>query len=182
MLTKDLEMTAAPREDAARTQRLLDFERLYEAHAPFVWRTARGLGVSLADCDDAVQEVFVVAYRKLPDFAGRSSLRTWLCGIALGVVRNHKRKLQRREATNEALPRPAVSMPGEGAEALDLVTRCLDDLSEPLRLVFVLAELEHLTAPEIAEVLTMNLNTVYSRIRQARELFEASVARHGGGR
>ncbi len=182
MASDELDMTApaAPTGDLAL--RLEDFDRLYEAHAPFVWKTLRGLGVSKADTDDATQEVFLTVYRKLGTFEGRSSLRTWLCGIAVGVARNHTRKVRRRGDTNDALPRPGESRPQETTEALDLVTRCLDELDEPLRMVFVLAELQQLTAPEIAEVLTVNVNTIYSRLRLARERFEAAVARHGGAR
>lgn len=178
----ELELTPRAAIDETHSLRLADFGRLYDAHAAFVWKTVRGLGVSKADADDATQEVFLTVYRKLGSFEGRSSLRTWLCGIAVGVARNHTRKTRRRADANETLPAPEKAMPSDGAEALDLVSRCLDDLDEPLRMVFVLAELQQLTAPEIAEVLTVNVNTVYSRLRTARERFEASVARHGGGR
>ena len=90
--------------------------------------------------------------------------------------------MKRRSEVDQALPKPGAATPEAGSEALDLVTRCLDDLDEALRIVFVLSELEQLTAPEIAEVLTINVNTVYSRVRVAREQFEASVTRHGGAR
>ncbi|MCU0696034.1 MAG: sigma-70 family RNA polymerase sigma factor [Myxococcaceae bacterium] len=180
MGTDELDLTAKP--DSETALRQADFDRLYDAHAPFVWKTLRGLGVSRADIDDAAQEVFLTVYRKLGRFEGRSSLRTWLCGIAVGVARNHTRKARRRTDANETLPAPGASRPAEAAEALDLVSRCLDELDEPLRMVFVLAELQQLTAPEIAEVLGANVNTVYSRLRLARERFEASVARHGGAR
>ncbi|MCA2978359.1 MAG: sigma-70 family RNA polymerase sigma factor [Myxococcaceae bacterium] len=175
-------MSARPQLDGDATIRLEDFDRLYAAHAPFVWKTLRGLGVARADVDDAAQEVFLAVYRKLGTFEGRSSLRTWLCGIAVGIARNHTRKTRRREAASEQLPSPGAPRTGEATEALDLVGRCLDELDEPLRMVFVLAELQQLTAPEVAEVLTVNVNTVYSRLRLARERFEASVARHGGAR
>jgi RNA polymerase sigma-70 factor, ECF subfamily len=181
MRSNDLEMTAPKQEDDLWSRRA-DFDLLYEKHAAFVWRTLRSLGVSAADVDDAAQEVFLTVFRKLGSFEGRSSIRTWLCGIAVGVARNHTRKVKRREAAGDALPKPSGATLSEGAEALDLVTRCLNDLDESLRMVFVLAELEQLTAPEIAEVLTLNVNTVYSRLRLAREQFEASVVRHGGGR
>lgn len=182
MNPEELQLATRERPSDEVALRLADFDRLYEAHATFVWKTVRGLGVSKADADDATQEVFLTVYRKLGTFEGRSSLRTWLCGIAIGVARNHTRKVKRRTDASDALPPAEKTSTTEGAEALDLVTRCLDDLDEPLRMVFVLAELQQLTAPEIAEVLAVNVNTVYSRLRLARERFEASVTRHGGGR
>ena len=57
------------------------FEKIYEAHASRVLRTLRRLGVRDADLEDVAQGVFVVVHRKLPEFAGRSSLKTWLFGI-----------------------------------------------------------------------------------------------------
>lgn len=175
-----LDGTARPTD--ALDERDADFSRLYETHAAFVWRTVCGLGVARADADDATQEVFFIAYKKLSAFEGRSSLRTWLCGIAVGVARNLTRKTKRRTTANDSVPRSEPPSATEGAEALDLVTRCLEDLDESLRMVFVLAELQQLSAPEIAEVLSVNVNTVYSRLRTARERFGTSVARHGGGR
>src|SRR3954470_17967759 len=64
---------------------------LYEEHFEFVWRSLRRLGVSAASLDDATQEVFVVVFRRLADFEGRSSVRTWLFGIAIHVAQHHMR-------------------------------------------------------------------------------------------
>lgn len=182
MRSQEVDIRAAATLEGDRSALRADFDELYQKHAPFVWRTLRSLGVSQSDADDATQEVFVTVFRKLGSFEGRSSLRTWLCGIAVGMAKNFSRKTKRRDAANRALPRSGTSTPNEETEALDFATRCLGDLEEPLRMVFVLAELEQLTAPEIAEVLALNVNTVYSRLRIARDQFEASVARHGGWR
>lgn len=173
----DLKLTT---ESAELERRLTDFDELYDKHVVFVWRTLRGLGLSEADAEDATQEVFLTVYKKLGSFEGRSSLRTWLCGIAIGIARNHTRKTGRRARADDRLSLETQPPASERAEALDLVWRCLRQLDEPLRLVFVLAELEKLTAPEIAEALTVNVNTVYSRIRLARERFEAAVLREEG--
>ena len=182
MRTDELSMAANERRDVDAAARLADFDQLYEKHAAFVWRTLRSLGVSRDDIEDAAQEVFTTVFRKLATFEGRSSLRTWLCGIAVGVARNHTRKRSRRAELGAPLPARSDTSPAESTEALDLVSRCLADLDEGLRMVFVLAELEQLTAPEISEVLTVNVNTVYSRLRLARERFEESLARHSGAR
>jgi len=61
------------------------------------------------------------------------------------------------------------------AEEVRLLHRILDRLDDDKRAVFVLAELEQMTAPEIAEALSVNLNTVYSRLRAARAAFEDAL-------
>jgi RNA polymerase sigma-70 factor (ECF subfamily) len=63
-------------------------------------------------------------------------------------------------------------------EATHLVDRLLEELDDAKRAVFVLAELEQMTAPEIALALGTPLNTVYSRLRLARQEFAAAAARH----
>lgn len=159
-----------------------DFEALYEAHFDFVWRSARRLGAPPHALDDAVQEVFLVAYRKLPEFLGRSRLKTWLFGITLRVVRAHRRRLLTRvaEPLPETLPddiRPGPGQSLEQRQALELLHRLLDKLDEAKREVFILAELEEFSAPEIAEALGVNLNTVYSRLRAARSEMDTALKR-----
>lgn len=160
----------------------LTIESLYRDHFDFVWRSVKHLGVADAAVDDAVQDTFVVAHRRLADFAGRSSPRTWLFGIALRVARDHRRSRTRRERFLEAFghkPTPPTATPFEQTvrgEASRVLRGFLDTLPEEQRSVFVLAELEQLTAPEISEVLSVNLNTVYSRLRVARAAFNAAVA------
>jgi RNA polymerase sigma-70 factor (ECF subfamily) len=160
------------------------FEVVYEEHFDFVWRSLRRLGIADAQVDDAVQDVFVVVHRRLGEFEGRSTMKTWLFGIALRVASVHRRTAARRptEPLDEDLPDQAGNLPAdalsEAAEAARLVHRLLDCLDEDRRAVFVLAELEQMTAPEISVALGVNLNTVYSRLRLARRDFDAALARH----
>ncbi len=158
-----------------------DFARLYQEHFAFVWRSLLRLGVLEASADDAAQDVFVVVYRQLHRFAQRSALRTWLFGICINVARDHRR-LVRRKGQNEALDDLPVE-PSSGAEretgrlaAAQLLDRALDALDDEKRAVFILAELEGMTAPEIAAATGLVLNTVYSRLRVAREQFQAAFA------
>jgi RNA polymerase sigma-70 factor (ECF subfamily) len=161
------------------------FAEVYEAFFPFVWRSVRRLGVAPDGVDDVVQEIFVTVHRRLPSFEGRSSVKTWLFGIALRVVREHRRALRRKSphsaADAEAVAAPDDHSPQERAakaEAARILHAILDELDEEKREVFVLAELEQMTAPEIAGALGVPMNTVYSRLRVARQAFEAAVARH----
>ena len=110
---------------------------------------------------------------------GRSTVRTWLYGIARNVVRAHRRERKKRDATAGSSPtdpdslhdasEPSPEGHAARAQAGRLVVKLLDALDDDKREVFVLAELEQLTAQEIADMLQENLNTVYSRLRLARE-------------
>jgi RNA polymerase sigma-70 factor, ECF subfamily len=160
-----------------------EFEDVYERWFDFVWRTARRLGVPEAALDDVVQEVFVVVHRQLGGFEGRASLKTWLFGITRRVVGDHRRAQRRRpahEPLREGQLRVAERDPAERAEsaqAAELVHRLLDGMDDAKREVFVLVELEQMTAPEVAEALGVKLNTVYSRLRLARRDFERALSR-----
>jgi RNA polymerase sigma-70 factor, ECF subfamily len=161
------------------------FESIYENHFPYIWRSVQRLGVSPSQTDDVVQEVFIIAHRKLPTFEGRSSIKTWLYGIALRVARHHRtreRQNDRHESIDEnGMRAPAAAHPdrrAETTEAARVVNAILDAMDDDQREVFVLAELEELSAPEIAEILNAKLNTIYSRLRLAREAFAKAAARH----
>lgn len=159
------------------------FEEIYEAHFDFVWRFVRRLGVHEASTDDAVQDVFLVVHRRLPDFERRSSLKTWLHGIVVRVARDHRRR-RARKAPGETLDRDVLdpgASPADQASTSErwrLLDRLLEELGTERREIFVLSEIEELTIPEIAELLELNVNTAYSRLRAARSAFEAALARH----
>jgi RNA polymerase sigma-70 factor (ECF subfamily) len=161
------------------------FDALYDEHFAFVWRLLRVLGVDEASVPDALQDVFVVVFRRLGEFEGRASVRTWLFRIALRVASNHRRSRGRNgnlvpipDGALATGPGPAEAV--ESAQALRIVDEVLSEMPEAQRDVFMLAELEQMTAPEIAEVLDVKLNTVYSRLRLAREQFNRQIARRLG--
>lgn len=171
------------RSDAAARVEAPTFAAVYEEHFAFVWRSLRRLGVPDRLLDDAAQDVFIVVHRRLAAFEGRSSLRSWLFGIARRVAHDHRRRIGRKERTEE-LPEAVVDPRGatpagdvERAEAVRALHEILAAMSDDKREVFVLAELEQMTVPEIADAIGANLNTVYSRLRAARAAFDAAVAR-----
>jgi len=177
---------AEPLSEATRTSNLA---ALYEEYFSFVWRSVRRLGVEEPSAEDAVQEVFIVVHRRMQSYDPRASLRAWLFGIVLGVVRNHRRAARRKgkvlepmeDGDADAATRPSQPGPYECAEKADgarVLYELLDELDDERREVFVLAELEQLTAVEIADALAINPNTIYSRLRAARRDFEQAVARH----
>jgi RNA polymerase sigma-70 factor (ECF subfamily) len=182
--TLDGPIASAVREraDAAPARRIA-FDAVYADYFDFVWRSLRRLGVSEGAVDDAVQEVFLVVHRRLAAFEGRSSIKTWIFGIALRVAKDCRRASRRKgphEPLDDSLPDPAVR-PDDAlanAEVVTFVERFLARLDADKRAVFILAELEEMTAPEIADALGVRLNTVYSRIRAVRGAFEEEVARY----
>jgi RNA polymerase sigma-70 factor (ECF subfamily) len=168
--------------------RSLAFGEVYEAYAAFVWRILRGMGVSDVVVEDAVQDVFMVVHRRLAEFDGLGSLKTWLFQIAYRTACAYRRK-QRRAGDHEpfddrveALTRtPAEEV--ERRETLSLVAHLLDGLDDDKRAVIVLADIEEMTAPEIAVVTGTPLNTVYTRLRRARsELSQALRASQRRGK
>jgi RNA polymerase sigma-70 factor (ECF subfamily) len=160
------------------------FAEVYSAHVDFVWRSARRLGISEAHVEDVVQDVFVTVHRRLPDFEGRSAIKTWLFGIALRVVRDYRRR-DRRKPSDPLPERELADVGGRTpehhavkAQRVRVLHILLGRLTEEQREVFVLSELEQMTAPEIAAALGLNVNTVYSRVRAARQAFERALQRH----
>jgi RNA polymerase sigma-70 factor (ECF subfamily) len=154
-----------------------DFGALYAEHFRAVWRTLQRLGVHPGSVDDAAQEVFVTAWKKWDDFEGRSTQRTWLLGIAIRVASDTRRK---QRPTEEVSPRLPMGGPGpEAATASREVGRRVEQLLAKLeperREVLLLVDVEGYSVPEVATATGVNLNTLYTRLRAARQQFEDLV-------
>lgn len=160
-----------------------DFARVYEEQFEFVWRSLRLLGVRRDALDDVSQDVFSTVARQLGSFEGRSSLRTWVFGIAQNIASNHRRARARKQDRLEPLagqvvsPEPSPLAHTEGREAADAVLEFCEGLEEGRRAVFVLGLLEGVPAPEIAALLGIPLNTVYSRVRTLRDGLERHLSK-----
>ncbi len=152
------------------------FERVYEQHVGFVWRVLRTLELPPSMVEDVAQEVFVVVHRRLAEFEGRSDIRTWLFRVAKFVASNERRRpgtKQRHELVDETIPDGADG-PFEVVarnEAIRELERILDRMDPDKRMVLLLLDIEEMKASEVAELLEINVNTVYSRLRLAREQF-----------
>jgi RNA polymerase sigma-70 factor (ECF subfamily) len=160
----------------------LDAAAFYDAHFDFVWRSLRRLGVPEEALDDATHDVFVVALRRQAEFRRESSIKTWLFGIAW----NRARELARRRKRKPEEPLPECLVLPDAAdqeqaflarEAFELLYAALAQLPEERRDVFVMIELEDMSAPEVAAITGAPLNTVYSRLRLARVDFKEAVER-----
>ena len=163
---------------------LPDFATVYDRHFAFVWRLAANSRVPHSHLDDVVQETFLVIHRKLPTFEGRSSLRTWIASITRTTAQEFLRRKRHHILGSDVDPDAAASSALNPAEQLEaaaaaaLLDQFLDELPEEQRDVFLLAEVEQMTANEIGAVLDVNPNTVRTRLSAARKSVQASLARH----
>jgi RNA polymerase sigma-70 factor (ECF subfamily) len=167
------------------------FAAVYAEHVDHVWRSLRRLGVSPPELDDAVQETFLIALRRWNQVREDVSWRAWLFGIARRIASHHRRGRTRRLRLVDSVARqvPPASDLEDALARLDatrLVDHFLSTQPPRRREVFILAELEGFTGPEIAEALGISVNTVGSRLRSARESFarfsSALQAREHGDR
>jgi RNA polymerase sigma-70 factor (ECF subfamily) len=166
------------------------FRAMYDAHVDFVWRNLRRLGVAEPDAEDRTQEVFVVAHRRFAEFVDRGhGPRAWLFQIVLRVAsdaRRHNRRHPEVPDGGVSLDRASVEPSQTEAiarrEALSRLDAALATVDLGRRAVLVLHEIEEMTAREIAQVLGIPLNTVYSRLRVGRVELEQALARQGGER
>lgn len=154
------------------------FDEVYSANVAFVWRVLRTFGLTEAQIEDAVQDVFVVVHRRLREWEGRAAITTWLFAIARRVASGYRRRVggERTEALVEEPAGGADTFAAMSrAQAAATVFQILQQLDEDKRVVFALVELEGLSVPEVAKLLDLNLNTAYSRLRLARAAFELAV-------
>jgi RNA polymerase sigma-70 factor (ECF subfamily) len=176
---------AAPSQGSATAPASLDFASVYEEHFDLVWRTLHRYGVPEASIDDAIQDVFLVVHARVAQFEGRSSLRTWIFGIARRVARDHRPSARARAEGAchdelEMLPDVTSKSPlatleeVEGARVLESL---LAGLAPKKREAFILVELEQMTVLEAAQALDTNANTISARVRAARQELKQALAR-----
>jgi RNA polymerase sigma-70 factor (ECF subfamily) len=164
-----------------------DFDAVYAEYFAFVWRNLRRLGVPDASLRDASQDVFLVVHRRLGGFEGRAPLRSWLYSIVTRVARQDRRTRSRKELRDVEDPEHVADARtvgpetnAERGEALRLVLELVGALDEDKRHVLILADLEDMTAPEIALAVNANVNTVYARLRAARMDLRRALERKRG--
>jgi RNA polymerase sigma-70 factor (ECF subfamily) len=149
------------------------WQELFDAHWHFIVRTVARLGGPTVDAEAAAQQVLLVVWRRHERFEGRSNLRTWLYGICLNTVAEHRRRHRRRERLRSLLrPFGVDSGPDaqlEARSALREVHALLDRLSEKRRRAFVLVEMEELEVSDVAQILGIPEATVRTRVFHARQ-------------
>lgn len=166
------------------------FEEIVHAHQNRIATLCRYLLGNAADAEDATQDVFIKAYKGLPDFRPEAALYTWLYRIAVNTCIDRTRKpffralffASESDDAAEGGSRPLASedpSPERLVESQQLsrqIQQALKSLSPKLRAAIVLKEIEGLSYEQIAEVQEISLGTVKSRISRAREELRRSLA------
>jgi RNA polymerase sigma-70 factor (ECF subfamily) len=171
---------------------------LIKRHNHRLFRTARGILRNDAEAEDAVQEAYVRAFTGLAGFRGDSAFATWLTRIlineALGRLRRRRpaaelAELERIETSGGApvimFPSPPTPASPEGeagrGQVRRMLERALDRLPDSFRAVFVLRDIEGLSAEETATLLAIKPETVKTRLFRARRLMRTEIEKDLGG-
>jgi RNA polymerase sigma-70 factor (ECF subfamily) len=162
-----------------------DFELVYREYFDFACRSLRLLGVSSDALEDAAQDVFGIAARRLGEFEGRSSIKTWIFAIVQGVASNRRRMQRRKHAPLEPLQPditaaagPSPEAEAQAAQSVAMIQAFCDNLDEGRRALLVLGLIEGVPMRELANTLGIPLHTAYSRIRALRQSLEAYLLEH----
>lgn len=198
MRTNALEHETDPADDAALVARIAErdqaaFETLMRRHNGRLFRVARAIVKDDAEAEDVLQDAYLDAYRNMSKFRGESKLSTWLVRIVAnhGLMRLRKQRRDRVVLSMDEHPKGAQDRMDQfadstaespttttlRAEARRLIERRIDELPVTFRTVFVLRELEELTAEEVGECLGIPAATVRTRLFRARALLRESLAR-----
>ena len=182
--------SGADREDAVLAQALRDgseaaYELLLSRFQQPVYALALRLLNDQSDACDVVQEVFLKVFRNIGSFRGQSSLKTWIYRITVNEAHNARRwffRHRRREVELDDEPEEARSLkeilPDASRSPFDvvldqeqhsLIEAALGRINPIFREAVVLRDLSDLSYEEIAEVLSVSLGTVKSRILRGRE-------------
>ena len=176
-----VEAVLAPRTTGVHA---VDIDALYAEHAPFIGRVLARLTGDGAHVDDLIQETFLVAFKKRDTYDGRAQHRTWLYGIAARLALRHRRGVGRwlralgvlgDEPAERIVVAPDRDL--DRARASAVVHDVLSRMPFKQREVFVLYELEELDGAQIAALLAIPVNTVWTRLHHARKRFAEAMHR-----
>lgn len=173
-----------------------EFARLVDAFSSPVYRLGLRMLGNPQDAEDVLQNTFLRALTHISEFEGRSSLQTWLYRIAaneaLMLIRRKMPEVDLDSTENEDVSdfRPSQfldwsSLPedellsGEGRQVLD---RAISQLPEPLRIVFILRDVEDLSIRETAEALNLTESNVKTRLLRARLFLREKLSSYHGER
>jgi RNA polymerase sigma-70 factor (ECF subfamily) len=162
------------------------FEAIILNYQDRIYNLCRYMLSNEHDAEDAAQDTFLKAYQSLNDFKPNASLYTWLYRIAVNTCIDYKRRpflesIFRSSDTGEekvieyASTSPSPEKLYESKQMGYALQKGLGQLSQKLRTVIILKEVEGLSYEEIADVLDISIGTVKSRISRAREELKTSL-------
>ena len=156
---------------------------LYDAHVERVYRLMHRMAGDSDLAADFTQETFIRAFERLEQYRGESSLGTWLHTIAVSVALNGMRKVKRLRGRTEAIdsvPEIAIQPLGFTADLRARLHSAVDALSEKLRPVFVMHDVEGYTHDEIATTLGIPVGTSKARLFDARAKLRLALSAFAG--
>lgn len=153
--------------------------RLYDVHVDRVFGLAYRMSGDAALAEDYTQESFVRIFDRIESFRGDSKLSTWVHRVTMSVVLNGLRKRNRQRefelAVDDTLPFDRGVSAGDPALKVRL-KKAIDTLSEGMRAVFVLHDVEGFKHHEIAEVLDVPVGTSKARLSRARAMLRDQLS------
>jgi RNA polymerase sigma-70 factor, ECF subfamily len=161
---------------------------LYEQYAQVVADWIYGLMGPYADVEDLVHDTFLIAHRKRFDFRGEATVKTWLFGIMAYVVANRRKResvrrwLLMRFAKDDGTRAASPMVPIEEMlrrERVARLYRALDKLPDIYRTALILFEIEGLPGNEIAELVGIDVETLWVRLHRGRAKLLALMSKEG---
>jgi len=153
------------------------FEEIYKAYAGYVYNVVYRIVENLEDAKEVTQDVFLTIYKQLENFRFNSSFKTWIYRISVNASINYvKKRNKERNRTvelNEEIH--MVNQTNQVENKIDkqfnekIIDTFLNKLNEDQRACIVLRSMEGFSYQEIADTLNININTVRTRIKRARE-------------
>lgn len=150
------------------------FEALYRQHATRLYNLASRMAAGATDAEDLLQDIFLLAYRKLGSFRGDSSLATWLYRLAmnhcLDVLRNRQTRMGQVTDSMDEPDAVPVAAPGPGLGAVSRIDleRAIEALPPACRAAFLLHDVEGFGHHEVADILGVSEGTSKSQVHKAR--------------
>jgi RNA polymerase sigma-70 factor (ECF subfamily) len=188
MSDSDVELLGRLRQGSSQA-----FEELIDAFQGPVFGFVYRLLDDPSESSDVVQDVFLKVYRKLGDFRGDCSLKTWIYRIAIHEASNRRRWFFRHrqrempldaERDEEGFQWERLKDQGDTPfdalqrrEQKEIIAQALRSMDKRLRVALVLRDIEGLSYNEIAETLQISLGTVKSRILRGREALKTRLRR-----
>lgn len=159
-----------------------EIARLVDGHSLNIYRLALKMLANPQDAEDVLQNTFLKAIQALPTFEGRSSLATWLYRIAVNealmIIRKQKPEIELDLQSEDTDETPALTQFTDwcclpewelvSAEAKNHFDKAIQQLSEKLRVVFILRDIERLSIHETSTALDLTETTVKTRLLRAR--------------
>lgn len=164
------------------------FEELYQQYATRLYNLAYRMASSAQDADDLLQDIFLLAYRKVSSFRGESSLGTWLYRLAmnhcLDVLRSRQAKMSQQTDSLDAENAAPVASPGTpamGAVSRIDLERAIGTLPRACRAAFLLHDVEGFGHNEVGTILGISEGTSKSQVHKARLRIRAYLTQGASG-